>query len=100
MGQSRFVDGHAYHLYIIEVEKRLGLYNYLRRKNIFTQVHYIPLHLMPYYKEQGFKEGDYPNDEKYYSRCLSLPIYPTLKDKQQQFVIETITNFFEHEHIK
>ncbi|MEQ9582338.1 MAG: aminotransferase class I/II-fold pyridoxal phosphate-dependent enzyme, partial [Arenibacter sp.] len=45
-GQSKTIEGHAYHLYVIEVEDRLGLYNYLRSKNIFAQIHYIPCHLM------------------------------------------------------
>lgn len=93
-GQSGYVRGHAYHLYIIEVDDRRGLYDHLRTKNIFTQVHYVPTHLMPYYKQQGFKEGDYPNAEKYYSRCLSLPMYPTLQDKEQNYVIETICKYY------
>lgn len=90
ISQSGLVKGHAYHLYIIEVNDRLGLYNHLRSKNIFSQVHYIPTHLMPYYKEQGFKTGDFPNAEKYYSRCLSLPMYPTLTSTEQEYVINCI----------
>lgn len=93
-GQSGSIPGHAYHLYIVEVENRLGLYNYLRSKNIFAQVHYIPVHLMPYYKQQGCKQGDFPYAEKYYSRCLSLPMYPTLTQEEQDFVIETVCNFY------
>lgn len=93
-GQSGYVKGHAYHLYIIEADNRLGLYNHLRNKNIFSQVHYIPAHLMPYYKIQGFKEGDYPNAEKYYSRCLSLPMYATLSNEEQQYVINAIDEFY------
>ena len=69
---------HAYHLYIIQVPDRLDLYNYLHENGIYAQVHYIPLHLMPYYREQGNKPGDLPVAEKYYSRCLSLPMFPTL----------------------
>ena len=93
-GQSGVVEGHAYHLYIIEVENRLELYNYLRTKNIFAQIHYIPCHLMPYYKEFGWKEGDMPNAEKYYKHCISLPVYPTLTEQEQQFVIENIIKFY------
>lgn len=93
-GQSGYVHGHAYHLYIIEIENRLGLYNYLRTQNIFAQVHYIPVHLMPYYKQQGYKEGDYSSAEKYYSRCLSLPMYPTLSDSEQEFVIKSVCEFY------
>jgi hypothetical protein len=93
-GQSGFVEGHAYHLYVIEVEDRLGLYNYLRNANIFPQVHYIPVHLMPYYKEFGWKEGDLANAENYYKCCLSLPMYPNLTDSEQQFVIQTVIGYY------
>jgi hypothetical protein len=93
-GQSGFVDGHAYHLYVIEVEKRVGLYNYLREQKIFAQIHYIPCHLMPYYRELGWSEGDMPNAEMYYKHCISLPMYPTLTKQEQEFVINTIVSFF------
>ena len=93
-GQSGFVDGHAYHLYVIEVENRLGLYNYLREHKIFAQIHYIPCHLMPYYKELGWKEGDFPMVELYYKNCISLPMYPTLTNDEQEFVIQTIKNYY------
>ena len=86
--------GHAYHLYIIETEKRKELYDHLRKNNIFAQVHYIPVHLMPYYRQFGWKEGDLPHAEKYYSRCLSLPMFPTLTEEEQAFVIKTISDFF------
>ena len=94
-GQSGSVEGHAYHLYIIEVDNRLGLYNHLRKENIFPQVHYIPTHLMPYYRERGYRAGDYPNAEKYYSQCLSIPMYPTLSDEEQDFVIQKILAFYQ-----
>jgi UDP-4-amino-4,6-dideoxy-N-acetyl-beta-L-altrosamine transaminase len=94
-GQSGVVEGHAYHLYVIEVEDRLGLYNFLRSKNIFTQVHYIPCHLMPYYRQLGNELGDMPNSELYYEKCISLPMYPTLSDDEQIFVIENIFEFLD-----
>lgn len=94
-GQSGFIEGHGYHLYIIEVKKRKGLYEYLRKNNILAQIHYIPVHLMPYYKQFGWKEGDLPNAEAYYNKCLSLPMYPTLSEQEQEFVISSITTFFE-----
>ncbi|HKO80765.1 MAG TPA: UDP-4-amino-4,6-dideoxy-N-acetyl-beta-L-altrosamine transaminase [Chitinophagaceae bacterium] len=93
-GQSGVIDGHAYHLYIIEVENRLGLYNYLRENKIFAQIHYIPCHLMPYYKQFGWKKGDMPEAENYYKHCISLPMFPTLTDEEQGFVIETIFSFY------
>ena len=84
---------HAYHLYIIQIEDRKGLYNYLRENNIFAQVHYIPVHLNPFYKKMGWKKGDFPIAEAYYSNALSLPMFPTLSDKEQNFVIEKIIEF-------
>jgi dTDP-4-amino-4,6-dideoxygalactose transaminase len=95
-GQSGVVEGHAYHLYIIEVENRLGLYNYLRTQNIFAQIHYIPCHLMPYYRQFGWKAGDMPNSEKYYKHCISLPMYPTLTEDEQGFVIQVILDFYQN----
>lgn len=94
MGQSGIVEGHAYHLYIIEVNDRLGLYNYLRSHQIFAQIHYIPCHLMPYYKELGWKENDFSKAEAYYKGCISLPMYPTLTTEEQQFVINKIIEFY------
>ncbi|KPL16474.1 MAG: UDP-4-amino-4,6-dideoxy-N-acetyl-beta-L-altrosamine transaminase [Bacteroides sp. SM23_62] len=78
----------AYHLYIILVNNRLELYNELRKYNIHTQVHYIPVHLQPFYKKLGWKAGDFPVAESYYNRCLSLPMYPSLSDEEQQYVID------------
>lgn len=93
-GQSEEVEGHAYHLYVIEVEDRLGLYNYLRTRNVFAQIHYIPCHLMPYYRQFGWKEGDRSNSETYYKHCISLPMYPTLTREEQQYVINLINEYY------
>lgn len=93
-GQSGEIEGHAYHLYVIEVENRLGLYTFLRENKVFAQIHYIPCHLMPYYKDFGWKEGDLPNSENYYAGCLSLPMFPTLSDEDQQFVLDKIDEFY------
>lgn len=86
-------EGHAYHLYVIRVNNRLGLYEHLRANNIFAQVHYVPVHLMPYYAQFGFKKGDFPNAEAYYEQCLSIPMYHSLSNEDQEYVIETILNF-------
>ena len=91
--QSSVIDGHAYHLYIIQVADRLGLYNYLKKHNIYAQIHYIPCHLMPYYKQFGWKKGDMPHAEKYYEQCISLPMYPTLTEDEQNFVIQKVLEF-------
>ena len=84
---------HAYHLYIIQIENRKGLYDYLRAHNIFTQVHYIPVHLQPYYKKLGWKKGNFPIAEAYYEKALSLPMFPTLSNEEQNFVITKIIEF-------
>jgi len=93
-GQSGVVTGHAYHLYVIEVDDRLGLYNYLRENHVYAQIHYIPCHLMPYYRGQGWNEGDRLNAENYYIHCISLPMYPTLSDEEQVTVINLINSFY------
>ncbi|WP_020600223.1 UDP-4-amino-4,6-dideoxy-N-acetyl-beta-L-altrosamine transaminase [Spirosoma panaciterrae] len=84
---------HAYHLYVIQVDDRKGLYDFLRTKQIMAQVHYIPVHLMPYYRQFGWKPGDFPKSEHYYARCLSLPMFPTLTDAEQQYVISCVNEF-------
>lgn len=94
--QSGVVEGHAYHLYVLEVDDRLGLYNYLRQQNIFAQIHYIPCHLMPYYRELGWKEGDMPKAEEYYRNCISLPMYPTLTEDEQADVIEKVKEYYNY----
>lgn len=84
-------EKHAFHLYVVEVDNRKEVYDSLREKGIFSQIHYIPLHLMPYYKEQG-NYDDLSVSESYYSRCISLPMYPSLTDDEQEYVIEILKN--------
>jgi UDP-4-amino-4,6-dideoxy-N-acetyl-beta-L-altrosamine transaminase len=86
---------HAYHLYIIQVDDRKGLYNYLKQHNIFAQVHYIPVHHQPYYMQLGFKAESFPNANAYYEKCLSIPMYPTLTDEEQDFVIGKVLEFIQ-----
>lgn len=84
---------HAYHLYVIQTDDRKGLYDFLRTKSIMAQVHYIPVHLMPYYRQFGWKPGDFPIAERYYARCLSLPMFPTLTNEEQDYVIDAVKEF-------
>src|SRR5690606_25016954 len=86
-------EGHAYHLYVVEVDHRKEMFQYLRQNGIYAQIHYVPCHLMPYYRQFGWKEGDFPHAEAYYQRCLSLPMYPALTEEEQDYVIETILAF-------
>jgi UDP-4-amino-4,6-dideoxy-N-acetyl-beta-L-altrosamine transaminase len=92
----KIADGilHAYHLYVIRMEKRDELIRHLRQLNIMAQVHYIPLHYQPYYRNQGWEKGDLPIAEAYYQQCLSIPMYPTLTDNEQDYVIKKILEFF------
>lgn len=86
---------HAFHLYIIQVpaDNRKGLYDYLRANKIFSQVLYIPAHTMPYYKQQGWKDGDMPVAEEYYKGCLALPMFPSLTDEEQDWVIDKVKEY-------
>lgn len=86
----------SYHLFPILLknsEERKKFFDYMREKNIFVQVHYIPLHLMPYYRKNfGYKKGDFPVAEDYYSREVSLPMYPTLTEEELKYIIKIIKN--------
>ncbi len=84
----------AYHLYVIQVPDRKGLYDHLKSKNIHAQVHYIPVHMLPYYRSNGYSNVTFPVAESYYSQCLSIPMYPTLTDEEQAFVIDTILKYY------
>ena len=90
---------HAYHLYTLLIDfKRINksrneIMKKLRDMNIGTQVLYIPVHLQTYYlKKYGFKIGDFPNAENYYESCLSIPIFPDIKKREIDYVIDKINN--------
>lgn len=85
----------AHHLFVIEVENRKELYDFLREANIFAQIHYIPVHKLPYYKQIGYESADLKNAENYYSRCISLPMYPSLTNEEQDFVIKKVLEFID-----
>ena len=82
----------ALHLYVIKVRpfQHKHVFHSLREQNIGVNIHYIPVHTQPYYQKLGFSWGDFPHSEAYYSRAISLPIYPTLKAEEQKFVIEQV----------
>lgn len=86
----------ALHLYVIQVDavSRRAAFDALRAAGIRVQVHYIPVHTHPYYRALGFKPGDFPAAEQYYARAISLPIYASLSDDDQSFVIETLRRIF------
>lgn len=87
---------HALHLFIIEAERRDELYEFLMQNGIICQIHYIPIHMMPYYSRLGWNFGDFPLVEKYFETCMTLPLYPGLKIKDQDYIISLITKFYEN----
>lgn len=82
------------HLYVIRLQldhiskTHLEVFQGLRDAGILVNVHYIPVHLQPYYRAMGFAQGQFPQAEQYYSEAISLPMYPTLTDAQQDYITE------------
>lgn len=88
----------CFHLYVVKIDfskiklTRTELVNKLKQAGIGTQVHYIPVHLQPYYRKAfGYKKGDYPIAERYYQQCLSLPLYPKMTDRDVLRVVSCVT---------
>jgi len=88
---------HAYHLYPLQIKfdeikiDKKDFYYRLKENGVVFQVHYIPVHLQPFYRKNfGFKKGDFPIAEKFYEREISIPIYPTLKTKDLHFITKAI----------
>lgn len=84
----------AYHLFVIETDRRKELYDFLKQQGIYSQVHYLPVYWHPYYQGLGFKKGLCPKAENYYSKCLSLPMYHSLTEFEQDYVVQKIHEFF------
>lgn len=86
---------HVYHQYTIRVEKRDELQAYLKEQGVATMIYYpLPLHVQPVFSDLGYKEGDLPLAEKAAKEALSLPMFPELKEEQQDYVVEKIVEFF------
>jgi len=85
----------SWHLYVIrlkEPEHHGAFFKSLRARGIGVNLHYIPVHLQPYYQHLGFERGDFPVAEDYYARAISIPLYVGLTNKDQQTVIESLHN--------
>jgi UDP-4-amino-4,6-dideoxy-N-acetyl-beta-L-altrosamine transaminase len=86
----------ALHLYPIQIElssvdkSRKQIFNELRESGIGVNVHYIPIHTQLYYKQFGYREGDYPNAESYYNKAITIPIFHTMKKNQQNKIIKCL----------
>ena len=84
----------AYHLYPIQLNTpkitRRALFDWMREAGVGVNVHYIPVHLQPYFQKMGFQRGDFPIAEAYYDAVLSLPLFPDLTDAQQDTVCSAL----------
>jgi len=89
-------DLSAWHIFVIRLKlselklSRLEIYNSLRNKGIGVNVHYIPVHLHPFYKNLGFNKGDFPNSENYYDGAITIPMFTQLKEKEIKYVIQAL----------
>lgn len=84
-------DSHsALHLYPIQVEERARVFAHLRNAGIGVNVHYIPVHIQPFWQKRGFARGDFPVAEAYYDRAISLPLYPGLTEADQDRVVAAL----------
>jgi perosamine synthetase len=93
----------AYHIYIIQLGSELlkvgrrEVFEALRAENIGVNVHYVPLHLQPFYqREFGYKKGDYPRAERYYERAITVPIFPEMSDEDVQDVIKAVRKVIQY----
>lgn len=82
----------AFHLYPVRVDAgiRRRVFEDLRAAGIGVNVHYIPVHLQPWYRAMGFEPGDFPEAERYYAEAISLPLYPTMTEAQQDEVVAAL----------
>ncbi len=81
----------SYHLYVVRltrsgIAKHKSIITSMREQGIIAHLHYIPIHLQPYYQTLGFSEGDFPNAETYYKQAVTIPLYPTMTAYEQQLV--------------
>ena len=91
-----FNNNSSYHLFVVKVDfsklniSKVELFNKMREKNIGLQLHYIPINKQPYYKSLGYGNEDTPIMNKYYDECFSLPMYSSLSNEEQEYVIKTL----------
>ncbi|WP_260889813.1 UDP-4-amino-4,6-dideoxy-N-acetyl-beta-L-altrosamine transaminase [Aliarcobacter cryaerophilus] len=91
-----FTNNSSYHLYVVKVDfsklniSKVELFNKMREKYIGLQLHYIPINKQPFYKNLGYGNEDTPIMNKYYDECFSLPMYSSLSNEEQEYVIKTL----------
>jgi len=92
----------TYHLYVIQLVQELlkagrkQIFDALRAENIGVNVHYVPVHMHPFYRKKfGYKPGDYPVAERYYDRAITLPLFPRMSDQDVADVIKAVNKVVE-----
>ena len=91
-----FNQNSSYHLFVVKVDfsklniSKVELFNKMREKSIGIQLHYIPINKQPYYKSLGYGNEDTPIMNRYYDECFSLPMYSSLSNEEQEYVIKTL----------
>ncbi|WP_455656984.1 UDP-4-amino-4,6-dideoxy-N-acetyl-beta-L-altrosamine transaminase [Phascolarctobacterium sp.] len=86
----------SWHLYVVRVDfskinkTKQQIFAEMKDRGICLNLHYIPVHTQPYYQKQGFKDGDFPNSEKYYEEAFTLPLYYSLTDEQQDYIVKNL----------
>ncbi len=90
--KSEELNNSAWHLYMVELKNhaRKAVYEKLHAKGIGVNVHYIPIHLQPFYRKLGFKKGDFPKSENFYQNALTLPLFPSMTADEQDRVIQAL----------
>lgn len=89
------------HLYVIRLKRdelkltHRQVFEALREQGIGVNLHYIPVHTQPYYEQLGFRTGDFPEAERYYAEAISLPLYPTMSEVQQEQVVAVLQAILE-----
>lgn len=86
----------SWHLYLVRVDfnkvnkTKTQIFAEMKEKGICLNLHYIPVHTQPYYQNLGFKNGDFPVSEKYYEEVFTLPLYYSLTDEQQEYIVNAL----------
>ena len=94
--QNEDIDTSSWHIYVVRLQldkiakTQKTVFDEMRSADIGVNLHYIPVHFHPYYQKLGFKKGDFPQCEQYYREALTLPLYPGLTHKEQDYICDTL----------
>ncbi len=86
----------SWHIYVVRLNKtrvkksKIKIFEEMKKRGVTLNLHYIPVHLQPYYQELGFNQGDFPASERYYREAITLPLYYSLTDEQQDEIVAVL----------